>query len=89
MKSAWRKTGIYPFNPNAVLTQITAPRSAPSPASKKVVLQTLKKSTDVRQLSLMVDAELKKAAVQPKGRDMAKKFAHTASTSLHAAKITH
>jgi len=37
----------------------------------------------------MVDAELKKAGVQQKGRDMAKKFAHTASTSLHAAEITY
>jgi len=89
MKSAWRKTGIHPFNPNAVLTQITTPRSASYPASKKFVLQTPKKSTDVRQLSLIVDAELKKAVVQPKGRDMAKKFAHTASTLLHAAEITH
>jgi len=47
LKSAWRKTGIHPFNPNAVLTQLVAPRSAPSLASKKVVLKTPKKSTDV------------------------------------------
>jgi len=25
LKSAWRKTGIHPFNPNAVLTQLVAP----------------------------------------------------------------
>jgi len=87
LKLAWRKTGIHPFNPNAVLTQLVAPRSAPSPASKKVVLQTPKKSTDVRQLYLIVDAELDKAGVRQEVRDMAKKLAHTASTSLHVAEI--
>ena len=47
LKSAWRKTGIHPFNPNAVPTQLVAPRSAPSPASKTVVLQIPKKSTNI------------------------------------------
>jgi len=87
LKSAWRKTEIHPFNPNAVLTQLVAPRSAPSPASKKVVLQTPKKSTDVRQLYLIVDAELDKAGVRQQVRDMAKILAHTASTLLHVAEI--
>jgi len=87
LKSAWRKTGIYPFNPNTVLTQLVALRSAPSLESKKVVLQTPKKSTDVRQLYLIVDAELDKAEVRQEVRAMAKKLAHTASTSLHVAEI--
>jgi len=56
-------------------------------ARKKVVLQTPKKSTDVRQLYLMVDTELGKAGVQQEVRDMAKKLAHTALTSLHVAEI--
>ena len=38
LNSAWRRTGIHPFNPNAVITQLVAPPSAPSPASKKVLL---------------------------------------------------
>jgi len=87
IKSAWRKTGIQPYNPNAVLTQLVVPRSASSSARKKVVLQTPKKSTDVRQLYLMVDAELDKAGVRQEVRNMAKKLAHTASTSLHVAEI--
>ena len=87
IKSVWRKTGIHPFNPNAVLTQI-APRIAHSFTSKKVVLQTLKKRTNIRQLYLKVDAELEKVGVQQKVRDMTKKLAHTASTALHAAEIT-
>jgi len=51
------------------------------------VLRTPKKSTDVRQIYLMVDAELDKAGMQQEVRDIAKKFAHTASTSLHVAEI--
>ena len=70
-----------------MLTQLVAPRSTPSLANKKVVLHTPKKSTDVQQLYLIVDAELDKAGVRQEVRDMAKKLAHTASTSLHVAEI--
>ena len=79
--------GIHPYNPNAILTQLVVSRSVFPPARKKVVLQTPKKSTDVRQLYLMVDAELDKAGVQQEVRDMAKKLPHTLSTSLHVAEI--
>jgi hypothetical protein len=43
-------------------------REAPSPASKKVVLHTPKKSPDVQQLYFMGDAELDKAGVRQEVR---------------------
>jgi hypothetical protein len=70
---------VHPFNLTAVLTQHYLSAKCAPPASKKVVLHTPKKSTDVRQLYFMVDAELDKAGVRQEVRDMAIKLADFAA----------
>jgi hypothetical protein len=66
---------VHPFNFNAVLTQHYLSANCAPPASKKVVLHTPRKSTDVRQLYFVVDAELDKARVRQEVRDMVKSVA--------------
>jgi hypothetical protein len=87
IKSAWRKTGIHPLNPDAVYTQIVVLRSAPSPASKKVVLKTPKKSKDLRQQYLFVAAELEKAGIPQHIQDLVLRWGYTATASLHTVEI--
>jgi len=83
IKSAWRKTGIHPFNPDAVLTQVTVPRSV---SSAKKVLKTPQKSRDIRQQFLSAIDQIKSGNEESTIATL-RRFAHTAETALHIAEI--
>jgi len=93
IKSAFRKTGIHPFNPDAVLTQIAGftepPTSQSHPPPQAAILAKLKtprKSRDVRQQTQFA-IEAVKLGDTENAIAAIRRFGHTTQTALSTAEI--
>jgi hypothetical protein len=89
IKAAFRKTGIYPFNPDAVLTKVLPPRPAPvaTPARRRAVLiQTPHNRRALRQMT-EYGIEMVKDGDMELAIKAFRKISHTAETSMSTADI--
>jgi hypothetical protein len=90
IKAAFRKTGIFPFNPDSVLTQLPS-RSVPLPIKHQTILhlKTPHNRRDLRQHTQLAINHIKECLSGDTTSAIATlcHFTHTAETALTTAQI--
>ncbi|KAF8248724.1 hypothetical protein K440DRAFT_678725 [Wilcoxina mikolae CBS 423.85] len=87
IKAAFRKTGIHPFNPDAVLTQVPPySGTVSSPSKHLTILKTPHNRRDLRQqIHLAID--ILQRVDTSSAIAALRRFAHTAETALATVEI--